>query len=89
MMEIKGKGNGILISQKCEFTNNGHPLRGIREATIIFELGGVVEMVATMYVEEIDLSGVAMRFQCADPVSGEIKQVTRIEYADGSEWNDD
>jgi hypothetical protein len=69
-------------------TQDGTEIKGIRSATIKLEVNEPVtatfEVVSASFVGQADAC-----YQVSDPISGELKTVRRIEWADGSVFVDD
>jgi hypothetical protein len=64
---------------------SGAELRGVRRITATAEVDDITTVEAEFVSAEVDIKGV-LRAMIADPGSGDLKQIAKITYADGTEW---
>ena len=79
------ESNGRVIGTSVT-TAEGNPILGIRKATITLDARGVDVPVATLEIVSASLRvrGALPTFLVTDTKTGELKEVKRIEFADGT-----
>jgi hypothetical protein len=85
-MDITGKSEGILTPRDITVTENGEEIKGISGMTITIQPDEPVFAEMMVYMDEIKLMGVAPRYMCMHPVTGEIDQVVQITFKNGETW---
>jgi hypothetical protein len=80
------KTNGP-FGDKTEVEQNGRSLKGIRKIDVHMEVGHIVTADLEIFSEfHCEANGT---FYAADPSDGVLKPVKRIEFRDGSYWEDE
>lgn len=67
-------------------TADGAEVRGVRAVRFVHDAGERPAAELDLCLANIDAADLSVRVMVADPASGEMKQVSRIAFADGTEW---
>lgn len=79
--------DGTANSTTFSNSESGEKLDMISSAVVTFEPHQMIQADITAYVKEVDVKfSEVRRYQVIDPNTAEAKDVTRIEFADGSVW---
>ncbi len=68
-------------------TMDGHPIKGV--SSIDIRIRPNEATLATLGIWGAFLGEAKAEFKISDPVTGDLKSVKRIEFTDGTVWNDD
>jgi hypothetical protein len=66
--------------------DTGQEIKGVARLSINVEPDDFIRVEAELLSASLDVMGEA-EFRVADPETGEIKRISRIEFEDGSVWN--
>jgi hypothetical protein len=74
-----GVANGTMVTN----AETGDEIKGITSLSIDIRANDLVRATISLAAVEVDVDGAAAEFHVANPKTGDIKAVRRIEFADG------
>ena len=82
MVSIASTGIGTRFT-----TETGAPVHGVRSARIEIQPDKITKASLSVYLAQVEVSQAMPLFFLVDPVTGEEKQVLRVEFVDGSSFD--
>lgn len=64
-------------------TGEGNPIHGVKGAVVRFDIGEAIRAELRLGIVDIETDAEAI-YKLRDPVTGELKVVSKVEFADGS-----
>lgn len=83
-VRFKSNGTGIMGSSLVDLAS-GAELQGVTRVVASMEMDNYNTIEAVFIGAEIDVEG-ELRPKIIDPATGELREISRIVFADGSEW---
>lgn len=83
MKSVTVKSDGTVSG--TTITLEGVPLQGIRGLRFEHEATELPRIELDLCLAEVEVKGAAV-FYATDPVTGETKELQRLEFKDGSQW---
>lgn len=82
LLKVITPGDGSPLGTKVIDVETGEEVKGVRRVDIKIAVDDAIRMTVELCANAVEAQGVA-EYQVADPKTGKLRKVKRIEFADG------